>query len=214
MSLEAILEAIRANGEDQILEIERRANTQAQEILAEAHIEVQRIENETCAEVAAPAIRERAHILNRAHLEVIQIMGSVRQTLVDAAIEQCCQRLTGIRATSGYPVAMHHLTEEALSELVQSSEAPTDVRMEADPRDQELLDEILHGLEIDLPRSYDLNCTGGLAVMSEDGRVVVINTLEARLDRALPYLRRYLTALFETDHQDVEHNEVGPGHHA
>jgi vacuolar-type H+-ATPase subunit E/Vma4 len=44
-----------------------------------------------------------------------------------------------------------------------------------------------------------LNTWGGLIAASADGRVVVINTLEARLEQALPFLRRHLAAYFEEE---------------
>jgi vacuolar-type H+-ATPase subunit E/Vma4 len=47
--------------------------------------------------------------------------------------------------------------------------------------------------------SYELECNGGLIAGSIDGQIVVINTVETRLERAIPSLRRNLAALFEEE---------------
>ena len=79
--------------------------------------------------------------------------------------------------------------------------------LEASPDDRVLLEGLLHSLELYLPVSHPLNCWGGLVAKSEDGRIVVINTLEARLERAVPYLRRYLAAFFEGERSDIGFNQ-------
>jgi len=52
-------------------------------------------------------------------------------------------------------------------------------------------------MDLNLPMVTELNVWGGLIVKSEGAKVVVINTLEARLNSATSYLRRFLAALFE-----------------
>jgi vacuolar-type H+-ATPase subunit E/Vma4 len=66
----------------------------------------------------------------------------------------------------------------------------------------------LTDLGLTLPINYNLDCWGGLIAQSEDGRVVVINTLETRLERAIPYLRRYLAALYEEEHFEPETDQA------
>jgi vacuolar-type H+-ATPase subunit E/Vma4 len=70
------------------------------------------------------------------------------------------------------------------------------------------LKNILDDLKLDLPVSYELNCWGGLIAKSGDGRVVVINTFESRLERATAFLRRYLAALFEEEQSEAKQVEV------
>jgi vacuolar-type H+-ATPase subunit E/Vma4 len=91
---------------------------------------------------------------------------------------------------------LRRLMDGALAELRGSLREEKQARLEADPRDRVLLESILLNMGLDPPVSYEIDCWGGLIAKSEDGRVVVLNTLEARLERATPYLRRYLGALF------------------
>jgi vacuolar-type H+-ATPase subunit E/Vma4 len=202
MSLHAILEAIRNAGEARALEIESRAYAQAGEIVRNAQFEAERIQEQACASVLEPAAKERARILHRARLEALQITGNVRNGLIEKALEQAHGRLSAIRTDEIYPRVQKQLLLEALSELDgrdPPDRAFSEARLEADPRDRRLLEGFLSELELKLPVAYPLQCWGGLVARSQDGRVVAINTLEARLDRCTPYLRRYLAALFEEE---------------
>ena len=199
MSLKAILDAIRSSGQAQIDEIEKQADTKAREILENARLEAQEIQEESCATAAEPAMRERARILHRARQEALCITGRARDALIDASLDQIRNRLAGVRTDKAYPSILDKLTREVLAELDDSAEEVAKALLEADSRDKRFLEVILSNLELDPDVHYDLECWGGLISKSEDGRVVVINTLEARLQRAIPYLRSFLSAFFEED---------------
>jgi len=203
VSLLAILDTIRSSGEAQVREIEKRAFRETREILVNARLDAERMEGETYTTAVAPALRERARLLHHARLEALQIAGNVREMLVDAALEQTRGHLTDVRAKSSYPSMLLDLMQEALTELEGSLQGTDGVQLEADPRDREILESLLHKAGLEFHTNYSLNAWGGLIAKSQDGRVVVINTLEARLERAMPYLRRYLAALFENEHTDV-----------
>ena len=206
MSLQAILENIRASGDAQVQEIEKTTQSQVSEILAQARMEARQIEEDSRATASAPAVAERARILHRARLESLRIVGDVREDLVDTAITRARERLASIRADLSYPAVLRRLTQEALTELASGGTGKA--RLLADSRDRALLKNILDDLKLDLPVSYELNCWGGLIAKSEDGRVVVINTFESRLERATAFLRRYLAALFEGEQSEAKQVEV------
>ena len=208
MSLLAILEVIRTSGQAQVHKIEESAYRQVHEMRVNARMDAERIADETCSVTAAPAYRERARILHHARLEALQITGNVRETLVDTALDQTRGHLEGLRTDATYPEVLQRLTQEALDELSGSLDKTSQIRLEADPRDQELLENILSGIGLNLEVSYRLNCWGGLIAKSHDNRVVVINTLQARLERATPYLRRYLAALFENEREENKSDQI------
>ena len=202
MGLQAILEKIRALGDAQVQEIEANTQSQVNAILAQAQMEAQQIEEDSCATASAPAVAERARILHRARLESLRIAGDLREDLVDAALASARERLASFRSDSSYPAVLRALTEEALAELALGRAGKAQVL--ADPRDRALLESILGDLKLGLPVSYELNCWGGLIAKSEDGRVVAINTFESRLERVTAFLCRHLAALFEEEQSVVK----------
>jgi vacuolar-type H+-ATPase subunit E/Vma4 len=53
---------------------------------------------------------------------------------------------------------------------------------------------------------FSLICWGGLSARSVDGATRLVNTLESRIDRVLPYLKQQLLAWFGQDKTAVEGN--------
>jgi V/A-type H+-transporting ATPase subunit E len=129
------------------------------------------------------------------------MIGDVREALVDTALERVRGRLAALRTDPSYPRELRRLVQEALDEL--SPEGAGSTSLLADPRDEELLCEALSDLGLGTPVSYELDCQGGLIAMSQDGRIVVTNTLESRLDRATPFLRSHLATLFEEKESEI-----------
>jgi vacuolar-type H+-ATPase subunit E/Vma4 len=206
MSLRSILGKIRASGEAQILEIEKNAQSRKSAILAQAQMEAHQVEEDAKEAASTPAVAERARILHRSRLDALRIVGNVRKELVDLAIARTGERLSSMRADPSYPEVFRMLMHETLTELASSG---TDkVQLAADPRDRELLEKILSDLGLNPSVSYELNCWGGLIAMSLDGRVVVINTFESRLERATAILRYRLVTLFEEKHTQIGQVEV------
>lgn len=203
MSLQAILDNIRAVGDAQIREIEKEARIQSSGILAQARMEAAQAEEEASVNACAPAIAERARIIHRARLDALRIVGSIREDLVDGAITRTREHLAFFRSDPAYPKVLHTLTEEALAQLA-SSEGAGKSQLLADPRDKRLMENILEDLNPNISVSYELNCWGGLIAQSEDERVVVINTLESRLEQAAPFLRSHLAASFERESFEME----------
>jgi V/A-type H+-transporting ATPase subunit E len=202
MGLEVILEKIRASGDVQIQEIERNTQSQVNEILAQARMEAQQIEEDTSEFTSAPAAAERARILHRARLEALRVVGDVRENLVDTAINRAQERLTSVRDGSSYPAVLRMLIQEALTELAPEGTATAELL--ADSRDETLVKKIIEELKLHLRVSYEPHCWGGLTAKSADGRVVVINTFESRLERATTFLRRHLASLFEEEQSTVK----------
>ena len=200
MSLLAILEAIRASGDAQVREVEEHTDQQIHELKKVARFDADKVAEQTFSTSVAPAMRERARILHRAHLEAMQITGDQREALIDAALEQTRGLLEGMRRNVSYPTVLRKLTQEALYELQGSHKQLENIELNIDRRDQGLIAGILSDMDLQIKVVSSLKTWGGVIAQSQDHRVVVINTLEARLERAIPFLRPYLANLFENEH--------------
>lgn len=209
MSLHAILEAILDSGAQQVAEIEANAYKRVHEILASARMEANQIEQGAYDRARSPASRERARILHRARMDSLRIYGNSREGLVDRALDQVRGRLANMRTDRLYPAVLHFLIDEALIELESSEIEIGRAILEADRRDRLAVESILREMGLKIPVNYTLICWGGVVASSQDSRVVVINTLETRLERATPFLRRYLAAWFENERSESEASRFG-----
>lgn len=197
MSLEAVLAAIRDSGEDQVREIETAAQAEVQDTTAQNKAESQRLRQEAREIASALGAAERARILSQARLEAQSVINDVREELIDDALNEALKSLARLRKDPLYKDMSRHLIEETLAQIEGSLQENEKPQLEADPRDKAQFKRILSSLKLKISVNYNLDCLGGLIARSEDGRVVVINTVDARLARATPYLRRRLGMLFD-----------------
>ena len=211
MSLGTLLAAIRDSGQATIHELDRRANAQAREILANARLEAQSIREQACAAALEPAAPERSRLIQKARLDALQSVGEARESLVDAALDECRGRLAAFRTDPLYPEVLRKLLLETRIEMescLKESENGGKACLDVDPSDQATMEGFLSEMELNMAVNYTLSCWGGLVARSEDGRVTVINTLEARLEKATPFLRRSLAALFENSCQEKDESRI------
>jgi len=194
---EALLAALDAIGEAEIARRRAEAEARVQQILGEAERAAAARRAAARREAMSPAAGENARLLQQARLEAARLVGEARLRFVEMALAQARRRLAGVRAHPQYPSLLRQWVEEAIQALGPDEIAGASPRWEADPRDAALLQTILRGLGCDSPVTASLKCAGGVVARSGDGQVTVINTLEARLERALPILRRDLAALMD-----------------
>lgn len=196
MSLDTILKEIHDSAEAGIQAIEARTDSQVQAMIDEAQAEAETIRQENCRQALGPAWADRAHLLNRARLRSVQIIAEAHQAVMEQTLDRVRERLAQLRTETDYPQVLHSLTSEALETLGRVSQNGSDLSLRADERDRDSLEQILKELDHNPAVTYDLEQWGGVIAVSADGRLVVDNTLEARLDRAWPYLTRVLAATF------------------
>ncbi len=199
MSLDAILAAIEATGETEAAHLRSEAAARARAILDEAERKAIAVREDARRTALRPSSSEQARRLHQAKLEALRTVGEIRQRLVETALAETRQHLMNLRADSNYPFILHRLIEEAVEALGDTGPHDGRVVLEIDPRDEVQVQQALKELGLDLQVAPSLNCWGGVVIRSSDGRVVVTNTLESRLERATPFLGQDLGAFMEKE---------------
>lgn len=197
MSLEAILDHIQAAGEAQAAEVLQKAESEARSILAQAHQEADAIYQAAYQGAALQAEGECARLRNQALFEANCLLGKAREDFIAATIEKLRLRLEHLRGSDAYVQAMRCFLLEILSEDNGLYPLAERLQLQADPRDRDLLEALLREQQVEVKVDYSLQGWGGLKAFTEDRKVRIVNTLEARLDQATPYLRRELAQRYE-----------------
>ena len=197
MSLEAILASIESSGEGEIEELRTEAESRARQVWEAAERKAAIAREEARRAALWPAAAERARRLHQAKLEALQAVGAIRQQLSETMLLEARQHLAELRAGPGYPLILRRLIAEALAALGEAELHDGRVILKIDPRDEPQVCLILNDLGVNLQVVAALHGWGGVVVTSGDGRVVVDNTLESRLERATPFLRQNLVAFIE-----------------
>jgi V/A-type H+-transporting ATPase subunit E len=189
MALEHILKAMDAEAQAEIDRLLAEAETRERDIVAAAEAEVPTIQARHHAEILPAVQVEVARLQYEARLTALREVMHAREELIERAFDLAEAQLGEVRQRPDYPVILHRLTAEVLTELGPS------IVLRVDRRDLSLMRAILAELGVQATLEEGLNTPGGLEGSTADGQIYVYNTLTSRLARARQSLRREVAAL-------------------
>jgi vacuolar-type H+-ATPase subunit E/Vma4 len=197
MSLEHILQALEAEVERQIAEIEQATEAEVKRILSQAQIEAGAVRQKHRAAGQASLQVERTRLLNRAKQQASQTVLREREAVISSALAATMECLAALSHTNAYPHLLRQLTQEAVDTLGRDEPLCLHVR----EGDVELMERIVGEMGLSASVTGDLKeiippgqmrispmeqndrSLGGLVVTVTAGRVTLNNTVEARLLR-------------------------------
>ncbi len=200
MALQAILQAIADDAEAQAAAIVAQAETDAGLRLQSARRDAEERRQGILLKAAAEAENERSRLLHRARLDVSRVLVAAQEQAFQAIMAHTAELLAHARSRPDYPNLFTALMQQALD----ATSGPVSVGVH--DVDRALATSVLAANPRPAPASTSdrivrleagLDTWGGVAVRSEDGRVVTTNTLESRLERSLPDLRPLLSPILE-----------------
>ena len=170
--------------EEKKTEIRKKAEEAAKAIRCEAKTRAAEARKSRMDMAVAAAATRRNHELYAAKNELNKEMTALKYRLFDRAFVEAGRALADIRTGEGYPGCYRQLVAEALGELSDG-----DAVLHIDLRDGELCRKVTADLGVRCELAPDMPCAGGLKASARDGRVVVSNTVEARLEKAKDRLK-------------------------
>jgi V/A-type H+-transporting ATPase subunit E len=198
MSIEDILQALDDQCREECQEIFNRAQAEAKHILDRAQEEAAEIREARLNKVRAEARSEATSILYSARLKSKNEIIRAKEKVVEKALEEAEKRLVDLRNHEGYPAILTDLVQEGISRVSGK------VHVHVDPADKKLAESILRDLGLEHEILADIQTIGGAIVSDVDGRVMIINTIEERLNRAREKLRLEVSGiLFEEEKEAV-----------
>ena len=204
MALNDILQVINADANREVAAIRSAAEEATAVRLQEAETEAAAVHQRILAEAQAAAEQQAARLLHRARLETLRHRVEVQETAFRMAVGRARESLESARERSDYDALLGALLDESLSGFDEP------VTIVVHPDDAVVMRSILQdrgGSEYTVETSAEVSM--GVVVRSQDGRIVIENTLHSRLERALPDLRAQLADLL-SDADVVSPDAVHP----
>ena len=189
MALADILAAMDAQVDAEIQQIEEQTAATIAQICAAAENEARMSRERHHRDVVVQLENERARRLNRARLAALRATSRAREQFFVDALSRAQTLLAGIRNDPSYAARLRVLAEEALGQIDGQA------LLRADPRDEALLHTLFPQVQI----AAELETWGGVEACTLDGRIVVLNTMEARLEQVQDILRQALMPLVEVE---------------
>ncbi len=188
MALQHILEAIAADAESEAEALLAQAEQECAARVAEAQRRATERRQNIVADARIAAGHERARLLHRARLDNTRGLVAAQEDAFQSILRRAREQLGGLRQRSDYPALLAAWLDEALTAAHDAAV------VSMHPDDEILVRDLLAARDRQVRLERTLATGGGVVVASQDGRVVVENTVEARLTRALPDLRSLLAA--------------------
>ena len=204
MSLEKILQALDAEAERLVSEIDQATQAEVERLQAEAQTEAAAVRQKHLTAMKAPLKAEQSRLLNRAKQEALQIVMGTREDLITAALEAAERRLKALPANEARAGLLRRLTAEAVEAF-----GPNGLNLRVHSGDVAMMERIVDkmgltatvtgGLEHDETIGGEL---GGLVATTADGRISLVNTSAVRLKRAAHLYRAQIAAMIFENQQE------------
>jgi vacuolar-type H+-ATPase subunit E/Vma4 len=205
MSLEVILQALEAEAERQVAEIEQAAQAEIDRIQAQARETAEAVRQEHLAAIQVPLRTEQTRLLNRAKLEAMQTVIEAREAMLNLLLATVAQHLVTLSTTSAYGRVLKQLMQEASETLAVQGRLQVRVLSRDVPLMEGVVQELAlpavvkGGLESEASAWGGL---GGAVVTTPDGSVSLDNTLDQRLQRATRLYRSHIAELLFTQNKE------------
>lgn len=187
MSSQALLDAVETAGREAFAQLEQETGQQVEAVLAGTRQTAESRREAARQEVLRPLAAERARRLHEAQMEALKITAAARDEIVEKQLAQVEARLQTLRDAPHYPAVFRQLVVEAVQQLGDGETAASSC-LAIDARDEPLAQDVLRTLASQMTLVPELTTWGGVVARSEDGRIIVTNTLEARLEQLKPRL--------------------------
>lgn len=187
MTLEELKRQILERSAEEIQAVREKSEREAAEIRRRADEEAGALRKKYLKDAEKAAAGDAAKLRYAAAAELKSLLNGERNRIYDQVFDTAGEHLAGLRDRDSYDSLFRALVEEAVTAV---EEEP--VILHVDGRDEQLCSRILRELGFECEIVADLECTGGLCAGTSDGRVMVRNTFESRLERAKDLLRRDL----------------------
>jgi V/A-type H+-transporting ATPase subunit E len=170
--------------EENKAEIRKKADEAAKAIRCEAKTRAAEARKSRMDMAVTAAATRRNHELYVAKNDLNKEMTALKYRLFDRAFIEAGRSLCDARGGDRYAGSYEQLVTEALGGLGDS-----DAVLHVDPLDEGLCRNAITRLKVRSDIVPDLTCAGGLNASSRDGKVVILNSFESRLEKAKDRLK-------------------------
>jgi V/A-type H+-transporting ATPase subunit E len=194
MPYEQLIESVELCAEDKIRAIIDRANQDAENIKTETKGKSEIIKKRYLDAVKKTVDSERrksiAKINEENHMRLIR----AKDNVFKHAFTEAQKILLSVRSQANYENIFRKLLKETLLELEGEG-----ILLHIDKRDENLCKKLLAELTLNHEIVTDLTSIGGLNASTRDGKFIIFNTIESRLERAKVQIKLEIFAMLYGD---------------
>ena len=185
MTYENLIASMDVSAEKSITERIQKAHQEGEEIKRSAEAKAETITASHLENAQKSAEIERNKLIYNAKAENKMRIIKEKDAVIQRAFFDAKKSLDSFRDHPSYKEDFKKMLQEAVRELEGEK-----VNLHIDTRDETLCRQVLDELGRNSEIVGDLTSAGGLAVSTKDGKVVISNTIESRLNNAKELLKQ------------------------
>ena len=184
MPFEQLIESVELCAEDKVRVIKEKASQDAENIITEAKGKDEIIKKKYLDAVKKTAEKERRKSIAKMneinHMQLIRAKDDVYKH----AFAEAQKTLISVRNQANYENILRKLLKETILELEGE-----EILLHIDKQDESLCKKLLKELKLNHEIVTDITSIGGLNASTRDGKFIVFNTIESRLETAKVQLK-------------------------
>jgi len=185
MTYQNLIASMEVSAEKGFTETVQKANHEAEAIKRSAEATAETIKASHLESAQKSVDAERNKLIYNVKAENKMRIIKEKDAVIQQAFLDAEKSLDNFRDSTRYKEDFKKMLQEAIRELGEEK-----VSLRIDPRDETLCRQVLEEVGRNSEIIKDLTTAGGLAVSTNDGKVVVSNTIESRLGNVKEFLKR------------------------
>jgi V/A-type H+/Na+-transporting ATPase subunit E len=190
-ALERTVEKILQNTEQQIVSSLKEALKSSQTTLANSQITLEQEYDKILAEGKKEAEKLEKQIIGNADLDSRNKQLLLVEESIEKVFEKAIAKLQSADRGSDYSKLISSLLQESIDTIGTS-----EIIVQTNSKDKSVVQSLLSKFPGATLSSDTIECLGGIRVQSKDGTMKFDNTIDARLDRLKPLIRKDIASKF------------------
>lgn len=190
-ALERTVEKILQNTEQQIVSSLKEALKSSQSMLANSQVSLEQEYDKILAEGRKEAEKLEKQIVGNADLDSRNKQLLLVEESIEKVFEKAIKKLQDTDRNNEYSKLISTLLQESIDAIGTS-----DIIVQTNSKDKSVVQSSLSKFPGATLSSDLIECLGGIKVQSKDGTMKFDNTIDARLDRLKPLIRKDIASKF------------------
>lgn len=190
-ALERTVEKILQNTEQQIVSSLKEALKSSQSMLANSQVSLEQEYDKILAEGKKEAEKLEKQIVGNADLDSRNKQLLLVEESIEKVFEKAIKKLQDTDRNNEYSKLISTLLQESIAAIGTS-----DIIVQTNSKDKSVVQSSLSKFPGATLSSDLIECLGGIKVQSKDGTMKFDNTIDARLDRLKPLIRKDIASKF------------------
>ncbi len=190
-ALERTVEKILQNTEQQIVSSLKEALKSSQSMLANSQVSLEQEYDKILAEGKKEAEKLEKQIVGNADLDSRNKQLLLVEESIEKVFEKAIKKLQDTDRNNEYSKLISTLLQESINAIGTS-----DIIVQTNSKDKSVVQSLLSKFPGATLSSDLIECLGGIKVQSKDGTMKFDNTIDARLDRLKPLIRKDIASKF------------------